>query len=264
MGTILTTAVTRERQYWDQYLAEDSLLDDQSEWLGYSRELYASWVRNYLRGGDRCLKTDAFEEIRGSEVASALAERFQRIVIADIAYSPLRFGARRAETPAKWVQTPVQSLPFADGSFDAVASFSTLDHFQTHEEIGASLHELARLTRRGGQLLITLDNAANPVVALRNLLPHKLLASTGIAPYEYGKTLTPSAFRAALTRAGWNITKMHGAVHVPRALAVAASAHCSAQHRNQLRACLRPFEALSKVPTNLLTGYFTLAVCERL
>ncbi len=266
MGTFSTTAVDRERRYWDEYLSEDCLLDNQSEWLAYSRELYAGWVKAHLRGGERCLKTDAFEEIRGAEVAGALAERYRHVVVTDIAYSALRLSARRAVAPAKWVQTPVQGLPFASGAFDAVASFSTLDHFRTREEISTSLSELARLTRRGGQLLITLDNAANPVVALRNWLPHKMLASTGIAPYEYGKTLGPSEFRDALTRAGWNVTKLQGAVHVPRVIAVAASARCGEGRqvsRDRFRACMRPFEALSKLPTNLLTGYFILAVCER-
>ena len=266
MGTYNVSAVGRDRRYWEDHLSEDSLLDSQAEWLGYSREMYSSWVREYMHAGRRVLKTDAFEEMRGPEVARALNEKFEQVVITDLAYPALRLGARRTESPAKWVQTPVQGLPFANESFDAVASFSTLDHFRTREEISTSLSELARLTRRGGQLLITLDNAANPVVALRNLLPHKLLASMGIAPYEYGKTLGPSEFRKALTNAGWRVTKMQGAVHVPRVIAVAASARCGEGKpvsREGFRACMRPFESLAKLPTNLLSGYFILAVCER-
>lgn len=264
MGTLNFTAIGRDRRYWDQLLSEDYLLDDQAEWLAYSREIYAVWTLQYLRPGRRVLKTDAFEEIRGPEVAQALGERFEQVVITDLAYAALRSGSRT--TPANWVQTPVQGLPFATGSFDAVASFSTLDHFRTQEEISASLAELARLTRPGGQMLITLDNPANPVVALRNALPHKLLAGSGVAPYEYGKTLRPAQFHAALESSGWSVKTFHGALHAPRALAVAASSICGEGKRigaKLFRACLRPFELLQHLPSNRLTGYFMLAVCER-
>src|SRR4029434_1314077 len=57
---------------------------------------------------------------------------------------------------------------FADEAFDVIVSNSTLDHFGSWAELGASLHELHRVLKTRGLLIITLDNRANPIVALRN------------------------------------------------------------------------------------------------
>ena len=56
----------------------------------------------------------------------------------------------------------VRHLPFRDGEFDAVVSSSTLDHLDTVDEIAVALRELRRILRPGGELVVTLDNPANP------------------------------------------------------------------------------------------------------
>ncbi len=63
------------------------------------------------------------------------------------------------------------TLPFPDGAFDRVFSNSTLDHFDSRDDIREALRELARVLHPEGELLLTLDNLANPVVRLRNALP---------------------------------------------------------------------------------------------
>ncbi len=262
-----TAGLQRDQYYWEKHLADELRLETQTEWLQYSREHYAEWVRMYLKGGGRVLKTDAFEEIRGREVVDALLERFSRVVVADLALPGLRQGARlHADRGLSWVQAPAQVQPYADGSFDAVTSFSTLDHFQTVREIGDSLRELARITRPGGQLLITLDNASNPLLAMRNVIPNGLLQRLGLAPYEYGKTLNASGFRSVLAETGWVVREFTAVVHAPRVLAVAAARYCG-QNRwltpALYRKLLRPCELLEKAPTHLWTGYFLLALAER-
>ena len=44
----------------------------------------------------------------------------------------------------------VRRLPLADNRVDVVLSNSTLDHFDTEQEIEESLHELARVLKPGG------------------------------------------------------------------------------------------------------------------
>ncbi len=257
-GESESTSLQRDQYYWEEHLADDLQLESQAEWLRYSREHYAELVRRYLRGGGRVLKADAFEEIWGREVVDALFERFSQVVVADLALPALRQGARlHADRGLWWVE------PYADGSFDAVTSFSTLNHFQTVEEIGVSLRELARITRPGGQLLITLDNASNPLLAMRNVIPNRLLQRLGLAPYEYGKTLSAGGFRAVLAETGWVVREFTTVVHVLRALAVAAARYCG--ERRWLtpalyRELLRPCELLEEAPTRLWTGYFLLAL----
>jgi ubiquinone/menaquinone biosynthesis C-methylase UbiE len=67
----------------------------------------------------------------------------------------------------------VRHLPFPDGTFDAVCSDSTLDHFDSAADIADALAEIRRALRRGGALLVTLDNGMNPLVAVRNAMPER-------------------------------------------------------------------------------------------
>jgi ubiquinone/menaquinone biosynthesis C-methylase UbiE len=46
-------------------------------------------------------------------------------------------------------------LPFRDESFDAVLSIAVVHHFATVERRAMALRELARVTRIGGRLLLT-------------------------------------------------------------------------------------------------------------
>jgi|688.fasta_scaffold418814_2 SAM-dependent methyltransferase len=262
-----TEARQRDQHYWEAHLADELRMETQTEWLRYSRNRYAHWVRRYLKASTRVLKTDAFEEIRGQEVLDALFEKFSQVVVADLALPALKQGSRlHQDRELWWVQAPAQLQPYADSSFDAVISFSTLDHFQTVQEIEDSLLELARVTRVGGQLLITLDNQSNPLLALRNVIPNALLQRLGLAPYEYGKTLDAKAFQAVLEKTGWAVNDFTAVVHVPRALAVAAARFCGQKRLltpDIYRSLLRPFELLEKLPTRFRTGYFLLAMAER-
>lgn len=252
----------REQEYWEAHLAEAEKLQGQEEWLRYCRERYAEWVGKYLRGGQRVLKTDGFEEIRGEEVLDVLRARFGRVVVEDIAHSALRQAIEKwGRRGIQWVQAGVQELPYATGSFDGVVSLSTLDHFGTVEEIGESLRELARVTRPGGQLLLTLDNGGNPLVALRNRLPNGWLRALGVAPYEYGKTLGRRRLQREMERAGWKVVAMTAVVHEPRVLAVALAGGWWTAAR--LRRWLGPFGVLERLPVKWWTGYFLLAVGEK-
>lgn len=69
-----------------------------------------------------------------------------------------------------WVQISDYSLPFADSEFDAVLCFETVEHFSEPERLVA---ELARVTKRGGALILTTPNVLwEPV--------HALAAITGL------------------------------------------------------------------------------------
>lgn len=256
-----------EKFYWEEHLANEAQLESQAEWLRYSRAHYAGWARKYLTGGRRVLKTDSFEEIRGGEILEALLERYQKVVVQDLARPALvQSAGRRHSEGLDWIQAPVQVQPFADDSFDGVVSFSTLDHFKDEREIGMSLRELARITRPGGELLITLDNGSNPFVACRNLLPNRLLQKLGLAPYEYGRTLRARAFQEMLGENGWRVKVFTAVVHEPRAMAVAMARYChpgGILNPSRYRKILEPFAKFETLPTRMLSGYFLLALADR-
>lgn len=261
---------TEERLYWERVLGDgNEALDHQWEWLRYSRLLYVEWIRRYLqpRGLARVLKTDGFEEMRGTEVTDLLREQYGRVVVMDLAHAALRQSAdRQSGSAIRCVQCAAQQLPFQPESFDAVLSLSTLDHFETLEEIGQSLRELHAVTRPGGQMLLTLDNASNPVVWLRNGLPFGLLRWLSISPYRYGATLGPRALRESLEAAGWSVRALTTVMHAPRVASVALSRRVGAEGlltRERYCRWLHWFEALGDWPTRYWTGYFLLAVCEK-
>jgi SAM-dependent methyltransferase len=160
----------------------------------------------------------------------------------------------------------VRHLPFADGAFDLVLSNSTLDHFPTRAEIAESLREIFRVLRPGGELLLTLDNPVNPVVALRNALPFSLLHRMALVPYYVGATLGPRGLNRALREAGFAVGRTGAMLHCPRSLAVRLSSRLerrgSAAAQERLLRLLRGFEGLERWPTRFLTGYY-VAVSAR-
>ena len=81
-------------------------------------------------------------------LSGALAERFGRVVVADVSPGMLALAKRRnLET----VCAPAESLPFADGMFDAVLCADALHHIKRH---GRALDEIARVLKPGGRAVI--------------------------------------------------------------------------------------------------------------
>jgi SAM-dependent methyltransferase len=116
-------------------------------------------------------------------------------------------------------------LPFVDEAFDVIVSNSTLDHFGSWAELGASLHELHRVLKTRGLLIITLDNRANPIVALRNAAPFPLLHRLGLVPCYVGGARVLTSYAETKTQ-------------------------------RRFLQLLLSFERLSCRPTRFLTGHF--------
>lgn len=215
----------------------------------------------------RVLKTDLYDEAAEEGVAPALAERAGTVVGIDLAGAVIDAARRRHP----WLETAcadVRRLPFEDGAFDAVLSVSTLDHFAAEAEIEAALRELHRVVAPGGAVVLTLDNVANPIVALRNALPLRLLRRPGLVPYPVGVSCGPRRLRALLERSGFAVDDMSATLHCPRVAAVRAA---DAVHRRGGPEAQRRFlrflsgwETLGRLPTRYLTGHFVAAGARRL
>lgn len=180
-------------------------------WRRHAREAHLDLVRRWVgepRG--RWLKTDLYEEL---DQTRALLPRLAEAewVGMDVAFAAARAGDRS-------VQCDVRRLPFATGTFDGVLSTSTLDHFDDVADIDVSLRELRRVTAPGGVLLLTLDNASNPLIALRNALPPKARALTGLAPFHVGPTLGERGLTAAATSAGFEVRAVGHVLHAPHVI----------------------------------------------
>jgi SAM-dependent methyltransferase len=253
-----------EAKYWDQVSEEWQMVRPQSLWRAHSDAVYTQLFGRWLpREPVQCLlKTDLFDEVHSEGLFLLLASRADNVVGMDL--SAMTSQAARVRYKAlRGTQADTRSLPFADASFDVVVSNSTLDHFQSMAELIRSLGELYRVLRPAGQLLLSLDNLANPAIALRNAAPTGLLVRLGIIPYYVGATCRPGELRSILTGIGFDVAELGAVMHHPSvvALAVARLLQRHAKPRTQHRylALLMSLERLSQWPTRFLTGHYVAA-----
>ena len=256
-----------QRRNWEIALAPLLHAPAEALWRRHCDTLNATLFSRWLPAGrcERLLKTDLFDEAMGDGLYPLLAERARSIIGVDIAGSVL--AAAQARHPAlNIVEADVRALPFAANSFDVVVSNSTLDHFAERADIAVALRALERVLRPGGRLLLTLDNLANPAVAVRNALPFALLQRLRLVDYPIGATLGPRRLRRLLGEVGFAVVESTTLLHCPRAFAVARARRLQARatdeaHGRFLRGLAR-WERLSRWPTDVVTGHY-LAFCAR-
>ena len=230
-------------------------------WRDHSDAVNLALCERWLPGAPilRLLKTDLFDEAVGHGLYYQLAARSPTVIGMDVATTTL--DVAHTKYPGLLVTgADVRHLPFAEGAFNVVVSNSTLDHLESPDEIKDSLQELNRVLCSGGHLLLTLDNPANPVVALRNVLPFWLLHWLRLVPYQIGVTVDRHRLVSILQQAGFEVHQTTAVMHCPRVIAVATARmvqrHSTTKsHRRFLRALMR-FERLEKWPMRFLTGHF--------
>lgn len=213
-------------------------------WRRHARDVHVALVRRWVgepRG--RWLKTDLYEEL---DETRALLPRFSAAewVGMDVALAAARAGDRS-------VQGDVRRLPFSTGTFSGVLSTSTLDHFDDVADIDVSLGELRRVTSPGGLLVLTLDNASNPLIALRNALPPKARAMTGLAPFHVGPTLGERGLRDAVARAGFEVLAVEHVLHAPHVVGTRL-----ARFRWWEERALPAFDRLGRTRIGRYSGHF--------
>ena len=205
------------------------------------------------------LKTDLFDEAVSDGLSPLLNSLAKRVFYIDTSFE-VHQRAKRRHPNLQTIITDVRCLPFSQGSFDGIISNSTLDHFKSHDEILISLRELYRVLRPGGQLILTLDNLANPIVLLRNGLPFRLLYRMKIIPYYVGVTLGPYRLQHLLKEAGFKVLEVDAILHCPRVFSVAIARllekHASPKTQKAFLRFLMAFEHFSRLPTRFFTGHF--------
>jgi SAM-dependent methyltransferase len=230
-------------------------------WRAHSDAVNIALLERWLPSHSvkRLLKTDLFDEAFGNGLSQHLALTAQHVVGIDI--SELALHADRCRRNGLQVaRADVRRLPFSSGTFDVIVSNSTLDHFQTSHEIVVGLRELRRVLRSGGQLLLTLDNLANPIIAMRNALPFRLVNWLGLVPYYVGATYGPRGLRRIVQEVGFEVRAVEAVMHCPRVLVVALARlfeeRLGPATQKRLLRGLMAFERLARWPTRFLTGHF--------
>jgi len=250
-----------ERERWANAVAPLLAAGAEALWRAHCDAVNGAQIARWLPAHRwaRVLKTDLWDEAMGLGQGPLLAEHAG--LVAGIDFVPAVVAAAVGRHPRLCaVLADVRRLPFADGAFDAVVSTSTLDHFAAAADIPVALRELHRVLGSDGRLLLTLDNRANPVVAARNALPFRLLQQAGLVPYPVGATCGPGRLRRMVRDAGFDVLETTALLHCPRVFAVAAARR--RQRRGDAAAGARflarlgRWEALARLPTRFLTGYF--------
>lgn len=212
----------------------------------------------------RTLKTDLFDEIAGAGLATELKDRSEYLAGLDISQRIVSAARHRG---VEGSVADVRDLPFATGSLDLVVSNSTLDHFESKDEIRRALAEIHRVLRVEGTLIVTLDNPTNPVVALRNSLPLDPLRRTGLVPYPVGATLGRAELEHGLRETGFAVRATEWILHCPRAWAVWRARRISGRSalaEDRFLSRLTRWERLRHLPTRPLTGHLVAACAIRL
>ncbi len=234
-------------------------------WRRYSDIVNSDLIARWLFPSDRVfllLKTDLFDEAFGKGLLPVLGPLAQNVIGIDISPATVSRACKH-NISLSGITADLRHLPFSAETFDIVISNSSLDHFETRHEIISGLCEIHRVLKKGGRLILTLDNLMNPVIALRSILPFPLLNRSGLVPYYVGKTLSPSGLSQILKRSGFKIDKLDAVMHCPRVLAVAMARifqkYAGIKTRKKFLRAVMTFERLSRLPTRFLTGYFVAA-----
>ena len=194
------------RPYWDKAAKRFLETEYQKLWRTYSDLLNFSLISRWLgkHHFEYVLKTDLFDEAVSEGVYPLIQSRFKHVVGIDISKFVLD-NAQIRYPDLKCVIADIRSLPFKDETFDVIISNSTLDQFRSKDALFQSIRELIRVLKIEGKLLITLDNPANPIIALRRALPFRYLYRLGILQYYVGATLTPKSLYDFLEQVGLKV-----------------------------------------------------------
>ena len=247
---------------WDRVVEDFQGSPTLEAWRGYMQEVYGRLAKRWFETAPPGLrlKTDLFEEaicpqhpIADFPVGSLGTDGSISVVV----------RARHnidAAHDCRLLVSDLRQSPIRSGALGSILSGSSLDHFETDEELSCGITEIAEGLAPGGILVLTLDNPHNPLIWLRNHLPYRLLHRLRLVPYFVGRTWSRSKARRHLEALGLEVTDQTAVAHVPRAPAIwldSLSQRLEADRigRLLLRAYLA-FERLELLPTRYLTGYY--------
>lgn len=258
---------------WDDVGAAWASRQPHALWREYTDRLQCGLLDRWVaapgwRAGNPqpvALKTDLFDEVAGQGVVHHLVATGFRVTGVDISPVVVRAAGERNPGITATV-ADVRELPFANESFDLIFSGSTLDHFDTADDIGRAVRELTRVLRPAGVLVLTLDNPWNPLVWLRNGPLLRVVRGLGIVPYPVGVTLGPDALTQVVRGSGLEVRRVSAILHCPRVIAVWA-ADLLRGRRVATQAwflnALARWERLERWPSRWMTAYFTAILAAK-
>ena len=202
------------RRFWERLGAEFPDLRDAPSTASYRRDEQAL-LRRYLPALDGCrlLKTDLWDEAKNTRILHWAASQGAIAFGVDISRPIVERAIGESGGAALHAAVAdTRALPFADGSFDAVYSMGTVEHFA---ETDAAVREIFRVLRPGGRAIVGVPNRHDPF--LRPLLV-AALRSVGLYAYGYEKSYSRRDLRRLLEQAGFRVVAESGVLFMPGGL----------------------------------------------
>ncbi len=213
--------------------------------------------------GLRILKTDLWDEAKNTRILAWAGRQGARAYGIDISPPTVRQargafdGGPGARNRLRGAMGDVRAIPFRDGSFDAVYSMGTIEHF---DETERAVQEMARVLKPGGRAIVGVPNRHDPF--LRPLFAAALQA-VGLYGYGYEKSYSRRALRRMLERAGLEVVAETAILFIPgwlRMLDLACHSWCPPL-AVLTGALVRPFVLLDRhVPAVRRHGYLLATV----
>jgi SAM-dependent methyltransferase len=162
--------------------------------------------------GLKILKTDLWDEAKNTRILAWASTQGARAYGVDIS-PPIVAQARTAFTesaqPLRDAVGDVRDLPFRTGSFDAIYSMGTIEHF---DETERAVGEMARVLKPGGRAIIGVPNRHDPF--LRPLFV-TLLQAMGLYGYGFEKSYSRRALKQMLEAAGLTVVAETAILFIP-------------------------------------------------
>jgi ubiquinone/menaquinone biosynthesis C-methylase UbiE len=202
-----------QKNFWDQTGRRFPSLCDASS-TRYYRECEERLFNAYFPDldGKKILKTDLWDEAKNTRILKYAADKKAEVYGIDISIEILKKAqAPFEEGPARsrFIVSDVRAIAFADGSFDALYSMGTIEHFL---EVPQAVAECYRVLRKGAVAVIGVPNACDPF--LRPLMV-SVLRKLGLYAYGYERSFSFKALERLLRTAGFEIIDRNGILFMP-------------------------------------------------
>jgi SAM-dependent methyltransferase len=210
--------------------------------------------------GLKILKTDLWDEAKNTRILAWASKQGARAYAVDISQPTLRrahAAFKKGPRALRSAAADVRELPFRDGSFDAIYSMGTIEHFDETEKAVA---EIARVLKPGGRAIVGVPNRHDPF--LRPLFA-TLLQALGLYGYGYEKSYSRAGLKRMLEHAGLNVVDETAILFIPgwlRMLDLACYVWCRPL-ATVTGALVKPFVLLDRyVPAVRRHGYLLATV----
>lgn len=247
-------------KYWNSIAGDRRPAVHCSRWRKHADGLNRRLIGRFLPENklfSRSLKTDLFDESIGEGLLPFLGKLSGQCWGVDLSHR-IASSADFADSNFFRLTTDIIRPGLRAESFDLIVSNSTLDHFNEENDIRKALTSLARLLKPGGHFIWTMDNPANPIILVRNLLSKRIGPIGSLVPYQMGQTWKIKKMKNELGKMGFDIQATASIMHCPRILVIPFLTRLEHFKFNEelLSNTLQKWEWLETLPSRNLTAHY--------